>query len=81
MIIVVAIIGVVFGLKIFGSGIDSESVRTMIIGLGYTGLWTTFSVLASPILIAISYLGLLFYVILTILFVVGVFDKIAGGEE
>jgi len=81
IIIIITIIGTIFGLKLFGSGLSDESVRTIIIGLGYTGLWTTFSVISSPFLSAIPIFGTLFYVILTILYVIGVYNKIAGGND
>lgn len=79
IIIALAMVTSVIGLRILGSGLSDESVRTLTIAIIYTGIWTLLSVLAYPLFASIELFGVLIYVALTIVFVIGVIEKIAGG--
>ena len=69
------------GLKILGTGLSDESVRTIIIAIAYTTIWSVLSALAIPLLYSIDIFGILLYVALTIVFVIGVIEKISGGND
>ena len=79
IIIALAMITSVIGLRVLGSGLSDASVRTLTIAIIYTSIWTVLSVLAYPLFAGIELFGVLIYVALTIVFVIGVIEKISGG--
>ena len=79
IIIVVVMLGAIFGLRFFSSGLSDTSVKTLIIGLSYGSLWILFSVFAQPLLADIQLFGSLIYITLTIGYVIGVIQKITSG--
>jgi len=83
IIIIITIASAVslIGLKILGSGLSDESVRTIITGIIYTTIWAVLSALALPLLYSIELFGILIYVALTIVFVIGVIEKMSGGNS
>ena len=78
IIIALAMATSIIGLRVLGSGLSDESVRTLTIAIIYTSIWTVLSVLAYPLFAGIELFGVLIYVALTIVFVIGVIEKIAG---
>ena len=78
IIIALAMITSVIGLRVLGSGLSDESVRTLTIAIIYTSIWTILSILAYSLFAIIELFGLLIYVCLTIIFVIGVIEKISG---
>jgi len=79
MIIVIASVGALVGIQVLASGLSSESVRTLIIAIAYSGLWGVLSILSLPLIASIAVLGSLIYISLTIGYVYGVIDKIGGS--
>ena len=79
IIVIVVMLAVIFGLRFFSSGLSESSIKTIIVGLSYGSLWVLFSVFAQPLLVQIKMFGSLFYVVLTIVFVIGVIQKITRG--
>lgn len=79
IIITLAMATSVIGLKVLGSGLSDASVRTLIIAITYTSIWSILSLLAFPLFASIEFFGLLLYISLTIFFVIGVIEKISGG--
>jgi len=79
MIIIISTIGAVAGIQVLGSGLSSESVRMILIAVSYTGIWGVLSVLSFPLIISIVNFGQIIYIGLTILFVIGVIQKIGGN--
>ena len=80
IIITIASAVALIGLKILGTGLSDESVRTIIIAISYTTIWSVLSALAIPLLYSIDVFGILIYVALTIVFVIGVIEKMSGGD-
>lgn len=80
-IIVIVVLASVLGIQIIGSGLSPETVRVMIIGISYAGIWIVFSLLAEPLISSIEIFGTLLYVVLTIGYVIGVVQQIAGGGD
>jgi len=78
IIIVLIAISVLVGLQIFGSGISEQSVKTIITITGYVSLWGIFSVLSINLINAIEIFGYLIYLILTIMYAIGVMNKLTG---
>ena len=73
------VLAILAGVRILASGLSETSIRTIIIIVGYIGLWTVFSVLAINLIFAIELFGTLIYVGLTVLYAVGVLDKLSNG--
>ena len=79
IIIALVAIAVVVGIQILGSGISEQSVKAIIIVVGYASIWGIFSTLSLNLIIAIEIFGTIIYLFLTILYVIGVMEKLARG--
>lgn len=80
IIIVIITIAGIIGIQVLGSGLSPESVRIIITATAYAGLWGTLSVLASGIIFDIELFGGVIYIGLTIVYVIGVLQKVSGVE-
>ena len=80
MIIVLVILATAVGVQFLGSGLSPTSVRIIVIGTAYGGLWVLFSLLAEPLISSIEIFGSLMYITLTIGYIWGVIQKFAGGR-
>ena len=80
-IIVLVLLATAFGVRALASGFADVSIRVIVIGTAYGGLWVLFSLLAEPLLSSIAIFGSLIYITLTIGYVWGVIQKFAGGGE
>jgi hypothetical protein len=81
VIITIAIIGALFGIQLAGFGLSEQSVKMLIITITYVGLWGLFSILSFDLLMSIPIFGSIIWIILTIVYAVGVMKKFTGGEE
>jgi len=77
ILIVVVMIICVIGLRIWNSGLSDTSIRTYTIIIFYASLWGIFSALAYDLIVAIETFGSFIYIFLTIIFVIGVFQKVS----
>lgn len=77
IIIVLISIAVIVGIQILGSGISEQSVRTIIIIVGYASIWGFFSVLSLNLIMSIELFGWIMYVVLTIIYMIGVMNKLS----
>lgn len=68
----------IIGFRFLASGLADSSVRVLITAVSYTGIWTMLSLLAVPLLNGIEIFGVLIYVALSLLYVIGVIEKISG---
>ena len=78
---VVITIAVIIGIQVLGSGLSPSSVSTIRTAVMYTGLWVTLSLTASPLIESISTVGSIIYISLTIIYIIGVFQRITGGGD
>lgn len=81
IIIIVILLGALVGINLMGSGLSDESVKLIIIGVAYTGIWLTFSAMSFSMLLDFPVYGVFIYIVLTIMFVIGVFQKYSGGNN
>ncbi len=81
MIIIITAVSALVGIQVLGSGLSPEAVRALMLGIAYTGIWVVLSVLAYPLIAGIQVFGATIYVGLSIVYVVGVIQRIAGGGE
>lgn len=68
------------GLNVLGSGLSPFSVKIIWNGIVYYGLWTVFSVLGFNAITSLPIFGLFVWFILTLVYTLGVFNKM-GGEN
>lgn len=76
----IAVFTILIGIQIFASGLSDTSVRAMMIAVSYTGLWGVLSVLSVNTIKSIELIGSVIYVLLTVGYVIGVIDKMTGGN-
>lgn len=75
IIIIVISLSAILGLRILSSGLSENSVKMLTLGITYTAIWSMFSVLSYPLIASIEVFGLMIYVILTIIYVLGIIQK------
>ena len=69
------------GIQVLGSGLNTQSVRVIIIATSYIGLWASLSILAFNLITQIKVFGGLIYIGITIAYSIGVIQKISGGNS
>ena len=79
LITALAILGAIISIQVVGSGIGEGGVRILMISFFYGGLWGILSIVSANLIIAIEAFGLLIYLMLTILYAIGVVSKYFGG--
>jgi len=78
MIAIIAVAVMILGLRVLASGLSDSSVRIMCVALSYVGIWFFLSVLAMPLMVSIEIFGFIIYISLTLLFTIGVIEKMSG---
>lgn len=81
LIITLAAIGAIIGLQIVGSGLSENSVKIILLSIFYGGLWAILSLLSYNLIVAIDTFGGMIYLVLTILFAIGVANKYFGDKS
>ena len=79
IIILITVIAGIIGIRILGSGLSDNSVKYITLGIVFSGIWTILSVLSWNLITSIEVFGGTIYVFLTIMYVIGVVRKFAGG--
>jgi len=75
MIIVIGTVITVLSLTVVGTGLSDSGVSTMRAVLIYTGLWLALTVFTYDLIVSIEIFGTLIYVGLTLVYCIGVFQK------
>jgi len=78
LIIGLVAVGVVCGIKILGSGIDTFSVKLIYKSTTYYGLWGIFSALSFTVFSSIPFFGLFIWLGLTLCYSLGFFQTLEG---
>ena len=81
IIILIGLLCCLIGIRILGSGLSETSVRFLTTSIFYTGVWSLFSVLSYDLIISIEVFGLLLYITLTIIYVLGVVQKLTTNNK
>lgn len=68
------------GLQILGSGLNDTVVRNATLIIMYVAIWTVLSVLSWELLMSNVVVGSIIFLILTMLYMIGVSSKLAGGD-
>jgi len=79
--VVIVAIAAVLGIQILASGLSPESVRFIMNAILYFVIWTLLSTMCFNLIISIAIFGTLIYITLTIAYVIGVIQKIGGGND
>lgn len=77
----VVIIGIAvgIGIRVIGSGLSDTAGRAILIISAYASLWGILSLLTFNLIITIEIYGALIYAFLTIMYIVGVIQKLSEG--
>lgn len=78
IIIALVAIAAVVGIQVLGSGISEQSVKTIITVVGYASIWGIFSILSINLINAIEIFGHIIYLVLTIIYAIGVMNKLSS---
>ena len=76
----IILIATITGIQVLGSGLSPASVRIYILLTGFVGIWGTLSILALDLIISIQIFGSVIYITLTLMYTIGVIQKITGSE-
>lgn len=81
-IITAVYIGVagVTGISVLGSGLSGDNAKLIVVAFGYLSIWLLLSILAYGLIVSIEIFGGIIYVMLTIAYVIGVGQSLAGGN-
>ena len=74
-------IALIAGFQIFGSGLNEEATRILIQATVYGAIWVMLSIMVQGLIVSIEIFGLILYLMLTFLYIVGVVKKMFGGDE
>ncbi len=75
----IIILGSLIGIRVMGSGILGMSAEIIVKGAFYFALWGLFSVFAQPLIAAIPIFGILIYLMLTVMYIIGFVQGLSGG--
>lgn len=78
--VAVIALATIAGVKIVGSGIGEFSVRTIVIATAFISLWALFSLMSMNMITQIPIFGVGFYFFITIMYAIGMFTEIGGGD-
>lgn len=67
------------GIQVLGSGLSDSSVRTIVIIAIFSGIWIILSILIKDLIWSIEIFGTLMYVLLTVVYSIGVVQKVIGN--
>lgn len=81
IIIAVMALGLVAGIRVLGSGVNTFSVSTLVLGTVFLAIWGVFSILSLPLITLIPLLGPFFYMFLTILYTLGCVGHFSGKGD
>jgi len=79
--VAIAGIAALVGIQAFATGLSPESVRIIMICAMYGVVWILLSVFAMPLILSIEIFGIIIYSVLLIMYITGVIQKIAGGND
>ena len=79
IIIIIAGVSIVIGLQVLGSGLSDTTVKVLTIITAYGSLWIILTLLSFPLLAEILLVGLFIYTLLTLIFVIGLIQKLSEG--
>ena len=79
LITTLAVLGAIITIQVVGSGMSGNGSRIIMVAAFYGGIWTILSLVSYPMIVSIEIFGVLLYLILTILYAVGVVGKYFGG--
>lgn len=67
------------GISCLGSGLSDPSVRFIVLGVAYGSLWGVISVLSLNLIIDIEIFGAIIYAFLSMIYTIGVIQKMSEG--
>ncbi len=68
------------GITVVSTGLNAQSARLILLAAGYLAIWGLLSVVAYGLIVSIQIFGGIIYVMLTIGYLIGVAQSLAGGD-
>ena len=79
LITTLAVLGAIITIQVLGSGMSDNGSKIIMVSVFYGGIWVILSLVSYPMIVSIEIFGVLLYLILTILYAIGVVGKYFGG--
>lgn len=79
IIIFIGGVSILIGIQVLGSGLSDTTIKVLTILTAYGSLWIILSLLSMSLLFEIQLFGLFIYTILTLIYVIGMIEKISEG--
>lgn len=76
ILVFIIILIIIMGIQIFGFGLSGVSVKIASICIIYIGIWIMLSTISLSLLIEIEIYGYIIYIILTILYTIGIITNV-----
>jgi hypothetical protein len=80
-LIALTAVAIAVGVTILGSGLSDVTVKTIILITAYVGIWGVLITLSLPLILEIETFGAIIDVVLTIFYVIGVFQAMASSTS
>lgn len=77
--VVIVGIAIAIGVRVLGSGLSDTAGRFILLISAYSTLWAILSLLSFNLIIEIEIYGALIYAFLTIMYIIGVIQKLSGN--
>lgn len=71
----------VTGITVVGTGLNAQSAKFIILASAYVSIWLLLSILAYGLIVSIQVYGAIIYVMISIAYVIGVAQSLAGGSD
>ena len=79
LITTLAVFGALITITVLGSGMSDNGSRILMVSFFYGGIWGILSIVSYPLINSIEIFGGLLYLMLTMLYAIGVISKYFGG--
>jgi len=79
IIIGLTVVGGAIGFNLLGSGLNTASVKIIVLGAFYIVIWIFLSSISQPLIVEIEVFGTLLYLTITIWYAIGCIRQLAGA--
>lgn len=81
LLITLGFVAGITGIQILSSGLSPASVKIIIMVASYTGLWYALSAICINLIASIQIFGSIIYIGITLMYIVGIFQNLSGGND
>ncbi len=81
LLVALGIVAGITGFQILATGLSPPSVKIIIMITAFTGIWIALSTICINLIKSIEVFGSVIYIGITLMYVVGVIQKLSGGSD